>query len=73
MLTPEQPYETTDFVDNVCFPVAALTDEKDGKIAIYYGCADTVVGLCFTTVDECVKFVKEHNELVGNDGNEGKF
>lgn len=73
MLTPEEPYETTGFVPNVAFPVAALADQDTGRIAIYYGCADTVVGLCFTTVDECVKFVKEHNELVGNDGNEGKF
>ena len=61
MLTPEEPYETTGFVDNVCFPVAALTDAETGRIAIYYGCADTVVGLCFTTVDETIKFIKEHD------------
>ena len=45
MLTPELPYETTGFVDNVCFPVAALTDQATGRIALYYGCADTVTGL----------------------------
>ena len=73
MLTPEMPYETTGFVDNVCFPVAALTDEKDGKIAIYYGCADTVVGLCFTTIDETVDFIKAHNELNYWDTDEGRF
>ena len=73
MLTPEQPYETTGFVDNVCFPVAALTDEKDGKIAIYYGCADTVVGLCFTTVDECVKFILAHDEKNYWDTDIGRF
>ena len=73
MLTPELPYETTGFVDNVCFPVAALTDEATGRIAIYYGCADTVVGLCFTTVDEAVKYVKEHSVLNDMDKDEGRF
>ncbi|MBR2108199.1 MAG: hypothetical protein IJ937_13140, partial [Treponema sp.] len=73
MLTPEEPYETTGFVDNVCFPVAALTDAETGRIAIYYGCADTVVGLCFTTVDETIKFIKEHNELGYWDKDEGRF
>ena len=45
MLTPEAPYETTGFVPNVTFPVATLADQATGRIAIYYGCADTVVGL----------------------------
>ena len=46
---------------------------KDGKIAIYYGCADTVVGLCFTTIDETVDFIKAHNELNYWDTDEGRF
>ncbi len=73
MLTPEALYETTGFVPNVTFPVAALTDAATGRIAIYYGCADTVVGLCFTTVDEVVKFTKEHNEVLAMDADEGRF
>lgn len=73
MLTPEALYETTGFVPNVTFPVAALSDAATGKIAIYYGCADTVVGLCFTTVDETVKFIKEHNEVLSIDADEGRF
>ena len=39
-------------VPNVTFPCAALTDADTGRIAIYYGCADTVTGMAFTTVDE---------------------
>lgn len=73
MLTPEEIYETSGFVPNVTFPVAALTDAATGRIAIYYGCADTVVSLCFTTVDETVKFIKEHNEVLPSDADEGKF
>jgi beta-1,4-mannooligosaccharide/beta-1,4-mannosyl-N-acetylglucosamine phosphorylase len=63
MLTPELPYETTGFVDNVCFPVAALTDQATGRIAIYYGCADTCVSMAFTTVDAVVDYVKAHSSV----------
>ena len=73
MLTPEAPYETTGFVPNVTFPVATLADKESGRIAIYYGCADTVVGLAFCQLDEVIKYIKDNNELVGCDGEEGKF
>lgn len=73
MLTPEAPYETMGFVPNVAFPVAALADQATGRIAIYYGCADTVVGLAFCQLDEVIAFVKENSELVGVDGDEGRF
>jgi len=63
LLTPEQPYETTGFVPNVCFPCANLYDAKTGRIAIYYGCADTYVGLAFTEVDTVVNYIKEHSQL----------
>ena len=45
---------------NVTFPCAALADSETGRIAIYYGCADTVTGLAFTTVDELLNYMKEH-------------
>ncbi|MBR5472607.1 MAG: hypothetical protein IKU82_01325, partial [Clostridia bacterium] len=32
-----------------------------GRIAIYYGAADTVVGIAFTTVDDLIKFTKENS------------
>jgi beta-1,4-mannooligosaccharide/beta-1,4-mannosyl-N-acetylglucosamine phosphorylase len=40
-----------------------LADGDTGRIAIYYGGADTVVGLAFTTVDEVVSFIKEHDMI----------
>ncbi|MCK4979799.1 MAG: glycosidase, partial [Candidatus Delongbacteria bacterium] len=52
ILAPWKQYECVGDVPNVVFPCAALTDSTTGKIAIYYGCADTVTGLAFTTVDE---------------------
>ena len=68
LLTPEEQYEVTGFVPNVVFPCATLQDEATGRIAIYYGCADTHVGLAFTKVDQVVSYIKEHSALHGGDG-----
>lgn len=62
ILTPETPYEMMGDVPNVVFPCAALADAKSGRMAIYYGAADTVVGLAYTTVDELVDFAKKHHD-----------
>jgi beta-1,4-mannooligosaccharide/beta-1,4-mannosyl-N-acetylglucosamine phosphorylase len=37
-------------------------DASTGRVAIYYGCADTVTGLAFAYINEVVEFVK-HNTL----------
>ncbi len=60
LLAPQAPYERTGDVPNVAFPCAALTDARTGRLAIYYGGADTVVGLAFGYVDEVVAFTKEN-------------
>ncbi|MEG1014477.1 MAG: glycoside hydrolase family 130 protein [Clostridia bacterium] len=59
ILAPYELYERVGDVPNVVFPCAALADADTGRIAIYYGCADTVTGLAFTTVDELVRFTQE--------------
>ena len=61
LLTPEAEYEERGFVPNVCFPCATLQDAATGRIALYYGCADSYVGLAFTTVDEVVDYIKAHD------------
>ena len=60
ILGPEQIYELTGDVPNVVFPCAALADADTGRIAIYYGCADTVTGLAFTTIDELMDWMKKY-------------
>ncbi|WP_059049256.1 glycoside hydrolase family 130 protein [Paenibacillus senegalimassiliensis] len=60
ILGPETLYECVGDVPNVTFPCAALTDADTGRIAIYYGCADTVTGLAFTTVDELLSYMEEY-------------
>lgn len=61
ILGPCEDYEMNGDVPNVTFPCAALTDAATGRIAIYYGCADTVTGLAFTTVDILLDYIKEHS------------
>ena len=67
ILTPEEWYEERGFVANVVFPCAALTDADTGRIAIYYGAADSYVGMAFTTVDELVEFVKANDGATDDD------
>jgi beta-1,4-mannooligosaccharide/beta-1,4-mannosyl-N-acetylglucosamine phosphorylase len=62
LLTPEKLYETTGFVPNVVFPCANLFDAKTGRIAIYYGAADTCTALAFTQVDELIDYIKKNSE-----------
>lgn len=61
ILAPHELYECVGDVPNVVFPCAALTDADTGRIAVYYGCADTVTGIAFTTVDELLAFTKANN------------
>ncbi|MBN2449723.1 MAG: glycoside hydrolase family 130 protein [Lentisphaeria bacterium] len=60
LLRPQKPYETTGFVPNVCFPCAALCDGASGRIAIYYGGADTTTCLAFTTVEMLFEAMRRH-------------
>jgi len=61
LLAPRETYECVGDVANVTFPTAALTDPATGRIAIYYGCADTVTGLAFCQVDEVLAWLKANS------------
>ncbi|MGC9468524.1 MAG: glycoside hydrolase family 130 protein [Anaerolineae bacterium] len=58
-MSPQLPYENVGDVPNVVFPCAALCDADTGRLALYYGGADTVVALAFAYVDELVDYIKE--------------
>jgi beta-1,4-mannooligosaccharide/beta-1,4-mannosyl-N-acetylglucosamine phosphorylase len=62
LLSPQKLYECIGDTPNVVFPCAALFDAPTGRIAIYYGGADTVTCLAFTQVDELVEYVKANSE-----------
>lgn len=58
LIAPRTQYECMGDVPNVVFPCAALHDPESRRIAVYYGCADTVTGLAFGYIDEIVDFTK---------------
>lgn len=62
-ISPQKDYECVGDVPNVTFPCATICDAKTGRICIYYGCADTCTGLCFTTVDNVIDYLKENSQV----------
>jgi beta-1,4-mannooligosaccharide/beta-1,4-mannosyl-N-acetylglucosamine phosphorylase len=60
ILEPREPYELTGQVPNVVFPSGAIvrrTDSEgfalpDSEVLVYYGAADTVVGLAVASVED---------------------
>jgi beta-1,4-mannooligosaccharide/beta-1,4-mannosyl-N-acetylglucosamine phosphorylase len=58
LLAPTENYERVGDVPNVCFPTA-LVVEGDG-VRLYYGCADTCVGMAEAKLADVVEFVKTH-------------
>ncbi len=67
LLTPQEWYEERGFVGNVCFPCATIQDNDTGRIAIYYGAADTYVAVAFTTLDEIVAYIKDNSKVSESD------
>lgn len=45
LLSPSEPYEFHGIVPNAVFPAGAIGDVEKDELRIYYGCADTCVGL----------------------------
>ena len=60
LLAPAADYELTGDVPNVVFPCAALHD-KAGRVAVYYGAADTVVGVAFGHLSDIIEFTKNNS------------
>lgn len=60
LLSPQTYYECVGDVPNVVFPCAALADADTGRIAIYYGAADTVTAIAFTNISELIPWLFEH-------------
>jgi beta-1,4-mannooligosaccharide/beta-1,4-mannosyl-N-acetylglucosamine phosphorylase len=62
LLSPQTTYECVGDVPNVAFPCAALFDQPSGRLAIYYGGADTVTALAFAFIDKIIDFIKANAE-----------
>ena len=63
LLAPWEAYECVGDVPNVAFPCAALVDAPTGRIAVYYGAADTVTCLAFSYVDDIIEFTKKNSSV----------
>lgn len=61
IISPQKIYECVGDVPNVVFPCAALCDAPTGRIAIYYGAADTVTCMAFTQADELIDYIKSNS------------
>lgn len=67
ILEPRELFELTGQVSNVVFPSGMIVEEYDengftkleSKVLIYYGAADTVVGLATTTIKELIEASKQ--------------
>ena len=57
LLSPQVDYEQIGDVPNVVFPGAALVDAGADRITIYYGCADTAVGMAHGHLSETSPFI----------------
>ena len=53
VMEPEYDYETNGIYNGCVFPTGIV--EKDGLFYIYYGCADSYVGLATIEVEEVLK------------------
>ncbi len=63
LMSPQRLYECVGDVPNVTFPCATLLDKASGKMAIYYGGADTVVCLAFAYIQELVDFCLKSKQM----------
>ncbi len=72
LLTPETWYEERGFVPNVCFPCATIHDADTGRIAVYYGAADSYVAVAFTTLDEIIDYIKDNSVVRESDTEIGR-
>ena len=63
IMAPKENYERIGDVPNVIFPCAALHEESTGRLAIYYGAADTVTCLAFTQLDILLDFIKNNSKV----------
>ena len=63
LLSPQTLYECVGDVPNVVFPCAALADAETGRLAVYYGCADTVTGIAFAYLGELIEMLQKQSQV----------
>ena len=59
ILAPYEPYEFNGIVPNTVFPAGFIADWKHDELRIYYGAADTCVGLATGSVRKLVELCEK--------------
>ncbi len=54
---PERPYEVFGDVGNVVFPCGTITEPDGDTLLMYYGCADTSIGLAQASIKELLDWL----------------
>lgn len=63
LMSPQAFYELAGDTSNVVFPCAALCDAATGRLAVFYGAADTTTCLAYGYVQELLEWAKEGPQL----------
>ena len=71
ILEPREHYELTGQVPNVVFPSGMIVDEYDpdgfakaqSTVLLYYGAADTCIGMATTTIQKLIDSCEEADDL----------
>ncbi len=58
VLGPKEPYERLGDVPDVVFPTGAILDRKANEFRLYYGAADSSVGLALADPAELIEYIK---------------
>jgi predicted GH43/DUF377 family glycosyl hydrolase len=59
ILAPDAPYECMGRVPNVVFPCGFIVDHEEDRIRLYYGCADTSIGLATGKLSDILEMCKK--------------
>lgn len=57
VLSPQAPFEVSGDVPNVVFPCGLVRDESTDVLSLYYGAADTRVGLATATCSQVLEYL----------------
>jgi predicted GH43/DUF377 family glycosyl hydrolase len=63
IFAPEEPYEQHGDVGNVVFPCGYTIGLDKDTLNIYYGAADTCIGLATASIRELLDWLNQHNSL----------
>jgi predicted GH43/DUF377 family glycosyl hydrolase len=58
VMGPREPYERVGDVGNVVFPCGWILDEASRRIRLYYGAADTCIGLAMGSLDDVLAYLR---------------